>query len=489
MNLLCLLASEPGKVFSKQELFDRVWGLEVVEDVTLSRCVSDLRRALGDDARAPRYIETLPKRGYRLIAGLDSAEEPGSGPREDRSGFPWAVVISGLVGALIVMAIGGVWLTSRLSDGESTDDPPISAYDYYLQGREHYRQYRRVENEKAIELFRKSVEVDPSFALGHAELANALVIQQGNYGVPGDWVAQATPPAQRALELQPDLPEAHKAIGHIYSVREQYSNARSSFERALELRPDYRDAQFGVALTSYLLGDYIRGLEGFKKVHATGFSSAVSIQHVGWILWRLGLFDEAEMHFRRALEIEAHHMGGRKGLAWVSFSRGEFEEARRRYRELLDVHPECSNCLMLAGDIELEAARYEDAGRLYQRASDLRDGRYIYANLRLGQLADRRGDPEAGDLLLSVIDDSYGVIQEGIDDPVWPWMIAAAQALLGEHDSAVENFEKAIDLGHRHWDIDDPALESVSEDPRYRRALQKSRERLVGEQKAAIELI
>ena len=77
MNLLCLLASEPGRVFSKQELFDRVWGLEVVEDVTLSRCISDLRRALGDDARAPRYIETLPKRGYRLIAGLESVEEPG----------------------------------------------------------------------------------------------------------------------------------------------------------------------------------------------------------------------------------------------------------------------------------------------------------------------------------------------------------------------------------------------------------------------------
>ena len=70
-------------------------------------------------------------------------------------------------------------------------NPPISAYDYYLQGREHYRQYRRVENEQAIELFRKSVEVDPLFALGHAELANALVIQQGNFGVPGNWVAQA----------------------------------------------------------------------------------------------------------------------------------------------------------------------------------------------------------------------------------------------------------------------------------------------------------
>ena len=80
-------------------------------------------------------------------------------------------------------------------------------------------------------------------------------------------------------------------------------------------------------------------------------------------------------------------------------------------------------------------------------------------------------------------------MNEGIDDPVWPWMIAAAQALLGEHDAAIENFEKAIELGHRHWDIDDSALESIHTDSRYQSALQQSRERLLAEQKTAYELI
>lgn len=75
MHLLMTLAAEPGKVFSREELMTSVWSGLVVSDETLSRCISDLRQALEDDPRSPRYIETLARRGYRLIerprAGLD----------------------------------------------------------------------------------------------------------------------------------------------------------------------------------------------------------------------------------------------------------------------------------------------------------------------------------------------------------------------------------------------------------------------------------
>ena len=62
-----MLAECAPKLVTKQELFERVWGGLAVSDDALTSCIQELRQALGDDARAPRYIETRHRRGYRLI--------------------------------------------------------------------------------------------------------------------------------------------------------------------------------------------------------------------------------------------------------------------------------------------------------------------------------------------------------------------------------------------------------------------------------------
>jgi len=75
MDLLVYLAGRAGELVDKRDIQDAVWQTEFVSDNTLTRRVAELRDALGDDARNPRYIETVPKRGYRLIAGVGPAEE------------------------------------------------------------------------------------------------------------------------------------------------------------------------------------------------------------------------------------------------------------------------------------------------------------------------------------------------------------------------------------------------------------------------------
>ena len=67
MNLLLALAECPGEVISKQALVDLVWPRSFIADNTVTHAVQELRAALGDDATAPRYIETVHRRGYRLI--------------------------------------------------------------------------------------------------------------------------------------------------------------------------------------------------------------------------------------------------------------------------------------------------------------------------------------------------------------------------------------------------------------------------------------
>ena len=86
MDLLFLLASEPNRVFLKEEIYGRLWpGVTVGED-SLARCVSKLRKALADDAEAPRFVETVAKRGYRLIAPVEAVRIAPGRPERERTG-------------------------------------------------------------------------------------------------------------------------------------------------------------------------------------------------------------------------------------------------------------------------------------------------------------------------------------------------------------------------------------------------------------------
>jgi len=81
MDVLACLATDPGKVVTKEELLAAVWDGAFVEEGALPQAIHSLRKALGDDARQSRYVQTIPKRGYRLLAPVelerDEAEVPG----------------------------------------------------------------------------------------------------------------------------------------------------------------------------------------------------------------------------------------------------------------------------------------------------------------------------------------------------------------------------------------------------------------------------
>ena len=80
MDVLLRLAASPGEVVTRQALIDDVWPRRLVADEVLSRAIAELRTALADDARDARFIETLPKVGYRLIARVEAAPPPASIP-------------------------------------------------------------------------------------------------------------------------------------------------------------------------------------------------------------------------------------------------------------------------------------------------------------------------------------------------------------------------------------------------------------------------
>jgi DNA-binding winged helix-turn-helix (wHTH) protein len=80
-DTLLALLERPGRLVSKGEMLERVWPDAVVEENSLDKSISTLRKALGDSSRAPRFLETMARRGYRFVARVDTSAGRGRGAR------------------------------------------------------------------------------------------------------------------------------------------------------------------------------------------------------------------------------------------------------------------------------------------------------------------------------------------------------------------------------------------------------------------------
>lgn len=133
IEVLRYLAERPGEVVGREALLSAIWPGVVVGDDALTQAIIKLRRALGDDAHAPRYIETISKRGYRLIAAV--GEPPASSPAAPAGhrAPPWgrmklamaaAVILAGVAVAALVAGIPGRWPIASDSRGSLTASSP-----------------------------------------------------------------------------------------------------------------------------------------------------------------------------------------------------------------------------------------------------------------------------------------------------------------------------------------------------------------------------
>ncbi|MFN7939609.1 MAG: LamG-like jellyroll fold domain-containing protein [Bryobacteraceae bacterium] len=128
--LLQYLVQNHHRLVSKEELFRTIWQDAHVTDSTLVGCIQEIRKAFEDDVKTPRFIRTVPRRGYQFIAPLDTAPEPDPLPpateaepppqpppsTRHRQLVPAAVV-------LLAISAGAIWLSARKSP--AIDEPPL----------------------------------------------------------------------------------------------------------------------------------------------------------------------------------------------------------------------------------------------------------------------------------------------------------------------------------------------------------------------------
>lgn len=111
LDALTLLVSEQGKLVTKDRFLDEVWSGVPVTDEALTQCIRTLRRQLGDSAERPRFIETVPKHGYRFIAPVEEVDgKPvGAAPAITRSWREFVLLgLAGLAGGAVAGIVGGL---------------------------------------------------------------------------------------------------------------------------------------------------------------------------------------------------------------------------------------------------------------------------------------------------------------------------------------------------------------------------------------------
>jgi len=132
---------------------------------------------------------------------------------------------------------------------EQSPTQDLAAYDLYLKGRELYNRYRKTDNEAAIELFQKALELDPAFALGYAGLGDAYAQRALRFGFPQSWLDTSLEVSRKAIALNPELAEGYKALGLAYQAKGKYRESLDATRRAAEINPNYAAAVGNVGAT------------------------------------------------------------------------------------------------------------------------------------------------------------------------------------------------------------------------------------------------
>jgi len=256
-HILRALLLHPGEVVTREDLQKILWPGETFVDfeVGLNSAVRKLREALDDSAENPRFIETMPRRGYRFVATVMSPVEaptPAPAPSEPPSAEQALVslpeVVSGrpaehvslpstmarpsrvrwsAIALLLVLLIGlaGFAYKTGLLTPRGKPAPVFTrviapnAQDAFAKGLTARGLGRHEGFRRAVEYFEEAIAIEPGFAEAYAELAQVQVqfLFGGPYS-PHQVIPKAEAAARKALQLDDSLSLAHRALGQILNL-------------------------------------------------------------------------------------------------------------------------------------------------------------------------------------------------------------------------------------------------------------------------------
>ncbi|MGQ0762505.1 MAG: TPR end-of-group domain-containing protein [Acidobacteriota bacterium] len=308
------------------------------------------------------------------------------------------------------------------------------AYQLYLKGRFHLAKRTKGDILRSIELFREAIKLDPNFALAYVGVADSFAVMPGYpYMSPAEAMPQAKAAVTKALELDPELPEAHTVAGNIASSYDwNWAEAERSFKRALELDPNLAIAHYRYGLNYLsLMGRHDEAIAEMKRVMELEPLSLIQGANYAGVLMYARQFDAALEQARKTYELDTSHVGVR---IWMCHTLN----AKGMYAESLSISEKS-----MQGDFPISGP----AGYAYAKSGQRQKADAVIARLK------------------EVEKTRY----------VMNYWIAIIYAALGDKDAAFAELEKAYQ--RRDWFLQrlkiDPFMDSLRDDPRFKDLLKR----------------
>jgi DNA-binding winged helix-turn-helix (wHTH) protein/Tfp pilus assembly protein PilF len=341
-RVLAALLESPGSLVTRDELRERLWGGDtfVEFDRNLNTAVYKLREALADTAETPRFIETIPRKGYRFVGEVERGAPPAAADARGPS-LPAAPrrTLPAVVGLLLALTSAShVAPSARRTAGLSANP---AAREAYFKGRYLIDSRNPERLPQAIRYLEQATSLDAGFARAHAALADALYRRPGGRR---EAIDRARAAARRAVALDPGLGEAHHRLAVINLYDDwDWAGAAVAFERALAVDPDSALIHHSYAGYFSLLGRHERALAEMRRAIELDPASVAVNADAGWYEFVARRFDAAIAQCRRALELEPRHRGAHYYMLLSHLAKGERDEARDwavRFLEIAGAPPD-----------------------------------------------------------------------------------------------------------------------------------------------------
>jgi TolB-like protein/DNA-binding winged helix-turn-helix (wHTH) protein/Flp pilus assembly protein TadD len=218
----------------------------------------------------------------------------------------------------------------------------IEAYQAYLKGLYFWNKRTNDGYLKAVKYFRQAVEIDPTDARAHVGLGNAQSFLGPHEGLSEDETfSRARAEAQRALELDETLAEAHAALGLIaMNFDWDWHEAEKEFRRAIELNPNYATAHHWYGEFLVQMGRSDEGIAEARRAQELDPLSLIINTDVAKVYMFARRHDEAIEHYRRALEMDPEFETAHGLLAMTYSAKGMHEEAVAELRKIKNINEE-----------------------------------------------------------------------------------------------------------------------------------------------------
>jgi TolB-like protein/Tfp pilus assembly protein PilF/predicted Ser/Thr protein kinase len=252
------------------------------------------------------------------------------------------------------------------------------AYQDYLQGRFWWNKETEDSLDRAIGYFQRAITKDPNYALAYSGLADSYTLLVGlDFVAPNEAYPKAEAAAQKAVEIDESLAEAHASLGRIKADYDwDRSGAEREFQRAIELNPSSPLSHRGYSLALAMVARFDEGIaEGKRTLELDPLSIPVN-RELGYIFYFARQYDQAIEQLRRTLELDPNFIPALTALGSAYLQKSMYQEGIAEFEKALTISPGNTQALWRLGYAYAVTGRRTEAQKVL---NDLSKKKYVPA--------------------------------------------------------------------------------------------------------------